>query len=251
MSGFILLIFVLIFNLWIWKISSSNILLALIIFITSILLYLYYFTKEVKILAVFVLFFLTVLIYQITLSDSYDLVYLDNDEQRIQSQRFKEYPPVHLQILNRHIWIKAENFFEKRKEFLAYTRFTQNFIDNLDINRYFFGGYPRQKPVRIDFEKFPVIFLPFFIIGFFISFKKKNLWIFLLIFLTVSLSAYLGNKNRLGLFAAFPFFVLLIVLGLQSTYAYIKHWRYKKTILVSFFVLAILTFIQQIIYGKL
>lgn len=251
MPRFILLIFVLTFNLWIWKIFSSNIPLALVIFVTSVLLHLYFFNKGVKTLVLFLAFFLTVLFYQVTLSYSYDPAYLDNDEQRIQSQRFKEYPPIHLQILNRHVWIKAENFFEKRGEFLVYTRITQNFIDNLDINRYFFGGYPRQKPERIDFEKFPVTFLPFFIIGFFIIFNKKNIWIFLLILLAVSFSAYLGNKNKLGLFAAFPFFVLLIVLGLQSAYVYIKHWHFKKTILVSFFVLAILTFIQQIIYERL
>lgn len=253
MSGYFLLIFVLVLNLWIWKIFSAQFVIGAILFISSILLYISVSKNSSKAFIFFLISFLALIFYQYKFTESYSLINLDNDEQRVQSQRLKEYPPIHIQILNRHIWFLGENFFEKRIEFLVLTRMSRNFIDNLDINRYFFGGYPRQMASKIDFEKFPFIFLPFFIVGLIISIRKQNTKYFLLIFILLLLASFIGNKNKLGLFSIFPFLVLFIVLGVQFAYQYIRNWEARKTLAIStfFLVLVLLSFVQQIIYERI
>lgn len=252
MTGFFLLIFVLALNLWIWKIFSAQFVIGAILIISSILLYISVTKNSSRVFIFFLILLLVLLFYQYRFTESYSLTNLDNDEQRVQSQRLKEYPPIHIQILNRHIWFLGEDFFEERNEFLVFTRMSRNFIDNLDINKYFFGGYPRQMAAKIDFEKFPFIFLPFFVIGLIISIKKQNIKYFLLIYLLLLLTSFIGNRNKLGLFSMFPFFVLFIVLGVQFAYQYIRNWGARKTFVIStfFLVLASLSFVQQIIYEQ-
>lgn len=248
MLGFFLVAFISLFNFWIWRIFSTNFALGLILFISSIIFYFSVLKNSLRVFIFLLVPFLIILFYQYKLTENYDLTYLDNDEQRVQAQRLKEYPLIHLQMLNKNLWIKGENFFEKRKEFLIFMRMNSNFIENLDINRYFFGGYPRQMALKVDFEKFPFIFLPFFILGVLISIKKKNIRIFLPIAISFLLSSYIGNKNKLGLFSLFPFFILFITLGVQKFYQFMRGRGWGKIFIITFTIFTLFAFFQQIIY---
>lgn len=183
---------------------------------------------------------------QIRTTSIKSLVLLDNDEQRVQSERIRSYPPTYIDLGIKVIWLKPEIWIEKNNFIIALSRLEENLYSNLDINKYFFGGFPRNKPE--DFEKFPFAYLPVFIIGFFILVKKK-LFKELVICLVIPLMllSYLGTDNKLGPFILLPFFILTFFKGIIFLETLFKNKRLFYAIVI---VLVMLTLILQISYGK-
>lgn len=239
-SKFFLSIFLVFSNFWIYKILTLNILAGAVVIFSSLIILLNP-KKKILILA---LLFLAFLQFQTTQVKS--LVLLDNDEQRVQSERSKSYPPTYIDFRIKVLWLKPESWIEKNNLVIALSRLEENLYTNLDLNRYFFGGFPRNKPG--DFEKFPFAYLPFFILGIYALIKKKFLKkLGILWGLSLVLLTYIGTDNRLGPFILFPFFVLSILNGIAFLEA-----KFKKKQMFYFITLTLvlLVFVLQISYGK-
>ena len=212
MKRWILLI-VLFGNLWIWRIFSFNFLLGVLILFTSLALY-----KNYKISFVFLIALL--LFFQFKTTEISSLTLLSNDDIRVKDMRLKEYP----YSLTRVGW-----WLEGRKETIAFFRILKNFSEVIDPNLYFFANHPRERVGYVEFEKFPYIFLPFFIWGLFSSVKKlsKNYLVtFLPFVLPIILISFTGLKNSLGPFSLFPWIVTITAIGIGETYKRI--YKYAK-----------------------
>jgi len=234
MSQLFLLI-VLLGNLWIWKILAFNIFLALLVAVTSISLYLLVQRKSQKLTAAFSILFLVLLFFQLHTTFVQNLTYLDNDQQRLQQERLRQYPP---QLLRIGYW------FEGRNESIAFFRVRENFFEALDPNLYFFANHPRQRVGVKELEKFPYLFLPFFIFGIFkLADRKTNKVFYSSFFLPVFLTSFIGSDNPLSSFSLFPFFVVSIFRGVEGLYkVYIK-----KDKVISFMIVGIIFFLLVLI----
>jgi hypothetical protein len=127
-----------------------------------------------------------------------------NDEIRVRDERLSVYPPDLLQI---------GYYLEAKPEVVKLRKITRNFLAQLDLNLYFFAGHPRERIGVDEYEKFPYILLPIFLIGLFFEIKEKNK-ILLLFFIPLLVTAL--DKNQTDNFALFPFFAMTIFLGLTK-----------------------------------
>ncbi len=187
-------------NLWIYKVFAVNFLLGVLILISTILL-----LKSNKL---FLLLFIPVLFFQIQTTKKTSLTAISNDDRRIIDMRLRSYPPKFLRL---GYWL------EERKESLFFNRVATNLFENIDPNLYFFANHPRQRVGIKEFEKFPYVLLPFFLLGVFDSLHRKNKLFWLISFLVpITILSIIGNKNNLGPFSLFPFFAVSIYKGLKK-----------------------------------
>lgn len=187
-------------NLWIYKIFTVNFLLGILILLATIFL----FTNK----KYFLLFFIPILFFQIQTTNKTSLMEISNDDRRIIDMRLRAYPP---KLLRLGYWL------EERKESIILNRITTNLFENLDPNLYFFSNHPGQRVGIKEFEKFPYILLPFFLLGMFNLIKKKNMMFWSMSFLVpLMILSMIGNKNNLGPFSLFPFFVVSVNEGLKK-----------------------------------
>lgn len=222
-----LFIFALFVNFWIWRIFSLSIPLGFLTLGSSILLYLLFREKSKHYLYIFLFLFTLLLFFQWQTTTRIPLTYLDNDEQRVQQERLGEYPPISVQLANKTIWVPIAHWFEGRKETVAFFRIQKNFFEAIDPNLYFFANHPRERVNIQEFEKFPYILFPVFLIGILsFTYKRMNpIWIPLV--LPVILISFIGHKNALGPFSLFPFFTLTITQGINIGLAKIKQMSKK------------------------
>lgn len=238
-SKFLLPLFIVFSNFWIYKILTQNILTGVTLAITSLFIILKPGSKLI-VIGLLLLFFL-----QTQTTSIKSLVLLDNDEQRVQSERIRSYPLTYIDLGIKVIWLKPDSWIEKNNLVIAFSKLEENLFANLDLNRYFFGGFPRNKPE--DFEKFPLAYLPIFVLGVFNFLKKKLFKDLGILFITpLVLFSFLGNDNRLGSFAFFPFFMLMFLEGIKFLQTELKNRWFYYFIFISI----VLTFILQISYAK-
>lgn len=210
-------------NLWIYKIIAVNFLLGVLVLLATILL--------IKNNKFFLLLFVPILFFQIQTTNRPSLTDISNDDRRVIDMRLKSYPPKFLRL---GYWL------EERKESIIFNRVTTNLFENIDPNLYFFANSPRQRVGIKEFEKFPYVLLPFFFLGIysFLSKKDKLFWL-LSFFIPLAILSIIGNKNNLGPFSLFPFFVVSINEGLKKIQS-----KYIKV----FIVVLVLVLIQIISY---
>lgn len=244
-------VFVLLGNFWIWKILSLNTPLGLLIIAVSIFLFLSLKRKNQNYSVIFIILFTLLLFFQWKTTSKVSLVELSNDEQRVQQMRLKEYPPVFFEIGRKTLWVPVAHWFEGREESIAFFRILENFSETIDPNLYFFANHPRERIGINEFEKFPYVFLPLFFYGLLLSVEKNRKLVFSIsLILPVVLISIIGHKNPFGPFSLFPFFSVLITLGIGKLYSQIfrksKIYRYS-TIFGSLLIFA-LVFLQTIAY---
>lgn len=210
-------------NLWIYKIFAANFLLGILVLLTTILL--------LKNKRLFLLLFIPILFSQVQTTNKTSLTAIANDDRRVIDMRLRAYP---YKLLRIGYWL------EERKESIIFTRVTSNLFENLDPNLYFFSNHPRQRVGIKEFEKFPYILLPFFLLGIFDLVSKKNKIFWLISFLVpLTILSIIGNKNNLGPFSLFPFIAVSICEGLKRL-----HSKYLKI----FILVLVLVLIQIISY---
>ena len=252
MSHFFLLI-VLLGNLWIWKILAFNIFLALLVAITSISLYLLLQRKSQKLTVAFGALFLILLFFQLRTTSVQDLTYLDNDQQRLQQERLRQYPPVYLKLGDKTLWIPIAHWFEGRNESIAFFRILNNFSEVVDPNLYFFANHPRERVGFTEFEKFPYILLPIFLLGLFFVVKKhgRNYALLASFLAPILFTSILGHKNPLGPISIFPFMAITTTFGFKSALKWTQSLSasYKKALIFGFVILFVLVFLQTIAYA--
>jgi len=210
-------------NLWIYKMFAGSFLIGLLVLLATISL-----LKNSK---YFLLFFLPILLLQITTTNKPSLTAIANDDRRVIDMRLRAYP---------YKFLRLGYWLEERKESIIFNRITTNLFENLDPNLYFFANHPRQRVGIREFEKFPYILLPFFVWGVIKLISKRNKSFWLTSFLIpVAILSVIGSKNSLGPFSLFPFFVVSINEGLKVL---------QKKHLKIFVVVLILVFVQIISY---
>lgn len=234
--------FVLIFNLWLWKILAFDITLGLVVVLASIFLWLGLQNIKKFYFYTLIVLFSLLIFFQWKTSFKTSLTFRNDNEKVIQQEWLKAYPPIYIKIAGKTIWIPIAHWLEQRKEFLVFYKIEENFSEIVDPNLYFFANHPRERVGVKEFEKFPYILLPVFIVGLF-SIKKKNLKEVLLGLSPVVLISLIGNSNSIGPFALFPFFAAVISMGLVPIFS-------KKQFLIPGMVAFILVFIQVFAYAK-
>lgn len=233
MKKLIPLIFVLIFNLWIWKIFSFSFLIGTLTVLASLSLYLSLQTNKKKYLYILILLFVFLLFFQYKTSSKNSLTFLNDNEKLQQQIRLRGYPPSRIPIAN---WL------ENRKETLIFYKLEANISEVVDPNLYFFANHPRERVGVVEYEKFAYILIPFFILGLF-SIKKKNIKTLLISISPFVLISVIGNSNPVGPFSLFPFLSSFTGIGLIPVFS-------KRKYLIPFLIIFALVFIQTLAYAK-
>jgi len=209
----IVCLFVLLVSPWTWRIFSRNIIIGLSLVGFSVVLTLAAGGKLKQLLLL--TFFFLVYFQQWQTTEKINLAYLDNDGQRVQQMRLRQYPPLYINFLGKKIWIPLGHWLEGRSESIILRRVKDNFGELMDLNLYFFANHPRERVGIREFEKFYFLFLPFFIWGVVSLVKKWSVFIWVLVvILPIVLTSIVGHRNELGSFSLFPFMVMAIVHGL-------------------------------------
>lgn len=219
------LIFVLIFNLWLIRILNGSILIGILIVLTTIFLY-------YKKLVPSFIFLLLLIFFQYKTSSINPLTYLNEQEKTLQIQRMHGYPSK---------FARWANWLEARPEALVFYKLEANLKEAADPNLYFFANHPRERVGVVEYEKFPYLLLPFFIIGIF-SAEKEKLKYLLLSLTPLILISLIGNTNSFGPFSLFPFVAANISSGLMRVFE-------NKAKFLIFAVVFGLIFIQTIAYA--
>lgn len=246
------LLFTLIFNLWIWKILFSNVFLGILLIGFTILLFKFLSRNIIKKnLLILSILFLFICLFQWKLTPKVSLTNLDNDQIRVRDMRLNEYPPIFFNVGSKTIWLPIAHWFEGRKESIAIGRIKENIFSFIDFNQYFFASHPRERVGIKEIEKFPYIFIPFFLLGILdlVKRKKDKYFIFFLVMLPLLLISLIGNRCELGPFVTFPLIVLTISFGLTDFYKKLIQLK-KKNILVLLFMIFffVLVIVQTISY---
>lgn len=205
----LLLMFFLVFsNFWIFRIFSQNLFVGIIlVVVTSVIMLNHH--KKVLAVCLCILLFMQ---YQTTNIRNLNL--LDNDQQRVLQERIRSYPLTYIDVFGKVLWLKPEIWIEQNNFVIAASKVEENFFENLDVNKYFFAGFPRND--NSDFEKFPYVYLPVFILGLLNLISKKRYETIFLTFVTpVIFLGMIGNENKLGPFSLFPFFVAVFAEGFE------------------------------------
>lgn len=207
-------------NNWVWKIAGLNLFVFLILIFTTLLLWFFLFKSFKKNLFYIGLTLLGILlIFQWKTSTEQSLILLENDEQRIQSERFKYYNPSLHYARVLFARLNLINFLEGDFNTVS-TRLQRNFFETIDPNVYFFGGHPRERVWANDFEKFYfILIVPFFVGLYYLILNRKK---FVLIYSLISISSLtlIGHKNLMGPFILFPLFVICIWYGILKLLKY-------------------------------
>lgn len=128
-----------------------------------------------------------------------------------------QYSPEEIFLLNqRRSFYPIYGRLFQNKLIFSLTKFQRNFFYNLDQNLYFFATHPRERLKVSEIEKFPTIFLPFFVVGFFVFLKKPSKKIILKLVLALVLSAFLSSEPPGPIFM-YPVITYFIFKGMQGT----------------------------------
>jgi hypothetical protein len=194
----------------------------------------------------FLVFVVVTAFIQVRTTNVQDLVYLDNDEQRVQQMRLREYPLVRITLFGKTLWIPAAHWLEERKEVIIFYRLEKNFFETIDPNLYFFSNHPRERIGVSEFEKFAYIVLPIFLYGLYLVIKKKRYFLLAYLFISLGIISVIGHDSLLGPFLLFPFISLSVFVGLIDLH---QKTRKNRLLTFSFLVIYILSLIQIFSYG--
>ncbi len=203
MKKIILIFLIAISNFWIWKIFTQSPFLAIVLILLSIFLIL-----RLKVLSLILLVFLSAFL----LKNSFDtnLLYVSPLEKDKLENRHEYYA----QSLGR-IYKNRISIYLHKTVSPYVSRYEKNLAYNLDPNLYFFASHPRERLGIDEFVKFPLIALPFFLIGLGVLFSGKYNFLLIYAIASVFVSGFLFPGYRLGPVLMFPFMTVTLYLGLS------------------------------------
>ncbi len=254
MSKYLFLLLVTLTSPWTIKLTAHPLICLLVLLVTIILFSHLFplpaplapFQKFSSFLLLLSLSLLAASQFQTTPRSS--LTQLDSPNQLIQKQRLNEYPPLYINLGSSTFWIPLPHWIEERPESVFLSSLQNHFFATLDANHYFFAGHPREKANLEEFEAFPYVFLPFFLLGLFSLLSSKKT-IFLLPFAaSFTFLSFLSPNHPLGPFLLFPFLAVSIATGLQLTYS--KLQSLASPLRFSLFAIISLTLILGIIQSQ-
>jgi hypothetical protein len=236
---------VLVSNLWIYRIWGNSPVVAVITIISSLCWFL---VIKKRLLPVWAMIFMVCLLvgqYKFTEIDNY--LDLDLDEARIQLMRLNEYPPIYIKVGEKVLWIALPYWIEARRESVIWDQIKTNLGEAIDPNLYFLANHPRERVGIIEFEKFPYVFLPIFLLGMYELFRNNKfllIWIGLIPLLVTSM---IGHKSLLGAVGMFPVISIGIALGLEEYFRWTNKMRWMR---ILGGVSIVLVLIQMAAYAK-
>jgi hypothetical protein len=233
------LVVVLLLNLWIWRILSINLFLGLILISITLCLSVLLVKPNKKLTGILVILGVLLLILQWTTTRSASLTDLSNDQIRVRDMRLREYPPIY--------FLPIAHWFEGRQESTAFFRLLNNFSEAVDPNLYFFANHPRERVGVKEFEKFPYIFLPAFVMGILILAQKKKKVFFFSLLLPFTVLTLKGSDNPLGPFTLLPAISVAIATGMKFFYDGLGK---KRVIILIALILILAVFIQTLAYDR-
>ena len=216
-------------NLWIYKIAQLSLVYFLVVAGTS-----FAFAKHTRFFTITT--FVLLVSIQIINFEPINLTELSNDEVRVRDERLSIYPTELLQI---------GYYLDAKPEVLVTRKIINGVIRQFDPNIYFFAGHPRERIGVAEFEKFPYILLPVFLVGVYKALKGRKLILALFIIPTI-INAF--NKNSHLDFALLPFFSTTIYLGLVQSIKLAEKFKYKNYLYFLFAIIYLLVMIQIISY---
>jgi len=188
-------------NLWIWKIFEINFLIFILCITGSV--YLKKYSEHSN--RIYLVFILLILLFvgQVKIEGvkSYKISVI---EKVVQERRLREYPIKYLRL---GYWM------EGRKESVIFYKLMNNLGEVVDLNYYFFANHPRERAAIREFERFPYIYLPFFVYGLIIFVDKKRFNELVILAGVVALLTYIGIGKDLGPVVLFPIMVFFIFEG--------------------------------------
>lgn len=200
------ILIVLVCNFWSWELFTYNLFLFLIVWTASILLYLSIIRSSKKLLYIFCLILIPVLIIQLKTTKNAVLDYMSETDRQLFATRRGELSAI-VPNLGKYLESKPEYIFLK---------FEHNSLRATDLNLYFFGSHPRERSGIREFEKFSFLFLPFFIFGLLKAIKSAPLQLSISLLIPLVVLSVIGEDNLIGPFSLFPFFSVMIAIGLAS-----------------------------------
>ena len=225
LKNFVLVSFISVLNFWVWRILQTNPILALTLILTSLISLFYLITLQKKCLLVLLILMGIIFYYQWGLTNRINLIELSSPQQHAQNERVVSYPIKEMNVTGKTFHYPLGNLFDGRKETIAFYRLQQNLFESLDLNYYFSATHPRERVGIIEFEKFPFIYLPFFVIGLFlIQYQKIKLFLCLTFIVPLLLLTFIGPNSTLGSFVLFPFVLATI---LFSVYTFLNKFIFK------------------------
>lgn len=211
---YFIFILILFSNLWIWRIFQNSLLIFALLLGFSFLIF-YFWEKKTsfKSLGLICSLYIVLLFFQYQTTEIQSLTNLTNDEYRVVSTRKTFYKSDSNLVRIIFYRLNIPELYEGSLN-VVISRLQRNFFETIDPNIYFFAGHPRERVWANDFEKFPFIYLPFFIIGLYVFTKRSKMIIKFLFLVSILTFGFLGHINELGPFLLIPFFVCFITLGL-------------------------------------
>ena len=211
MNKFILLhVLVMILSSWLWVIVQRNILVGLLVFVLSIVLFIYFRQSRPKKIRLLLLILNIVLII-IVFKQAFDQSIFRNSALDIQKYyRRHEFYANGLGKIYTNRFTLA--YFKDYN--LPLSKLQHNFFANLDPNLYFFASHPRERPGVEEFKKYSPIFLPFFLVGIFYSIYILSLEILIYSLAIALVSSIISPAFNLGPVLFFPLISYMITVGI-------------------------------------
>lgn len=196
-------------NNWFHKIFSQNITIAIILLVITIgLSFRINNAVSNRMTPIFFVLLLIIDIFIILTNFDQNLITHSNLELAYLQQRETYYPHQIGKLFHNQLM-------------LALFKYERNLFTNFDLNQFFFGGHPRLRSYALDFEKFPIYYLPFFLYGIIWLFAKdrrlsKLYFIFTIIILI--LTAFLNPSYYLGPITLYPILSSFIFVGFYQSF---------------------------------
>ncbi|MFH0937371.1 MAG: hypothetical protein V1808_03685 [Candidatus Daviesbacteria bacterium] len=134
-------------------------------------------------------------------------------EKHIFTYRKSELPIFIINVLNKTKTINTALYIANEQSAMFY-KFEQNLFRTIDLNLYFFGNHPRERPGIREFEKYSFLLLPFFLLGLYKLVISKIWWLFISLLVPLLVLSFVGQDNSIGPFSLFPFFTVTVSIGI-------------------------------------
>lgn len=203
-------ILVILLSPWWWVIIQRNFWIGLMVFILSLVVFLYFWqNKSPKFFLL--MFILITILFMITVREAFDESIFRNSA--LDTQQYNKRHEFYANGLGKIYTNKFSLIYFKEYN-LPFVKLQRNFFANLDPNLYFFASHPRERLGVEEFNKYSPVFLPFFLIG--VIYSVYILFPNLLVYaVSVSLlSSVISSKYDLGPVLFFPLLNYFITIGI-------------------------------------
>lgn len=215
----VIYLFVVFANFWIWKIFKTDFTFGIALVCLSFLLFFFiHFKLRKRLIIVGMLFLITFLSLKI-FSEGFDNHFksLSTDQERLLGERHGYFAVELGPLFQNKVMLR---FY---KDIYPYFNIYEgNLFNALSPNLYFFENHPREREKVHEFAMYPSILIMPFIIGIFLSIKRRSRIVGIYTLFAILISGFIKQDFIFGPVFFYPVINLLIVNGLLAIYGRIK-----------------------------